>query len=164
MDRLQNPIENVTWIDVNRLKVNDYNPNKVLKNEMRLLELSISKNGWIQPILINQDYEIIDGFHRATIAKTSKVIGSFVPCCILDAPKPDQMLLTIRMNRAKGQHMAFKMHEVITRLHDEYDYSIDEIAKQIGASHEEINLLLQENVFKKLDIENHEYSKAWIPK
>ena len=74
------------------------------------------------------------------------------------------MLLTIRMNRAKGQHMAFKMHEVITRLHDEYDYSIDEIAKQIGASHEEINLLLQENVFKKLDIENHEYSKAWIPK
>lgn len=164
MDRLENPIENVVWVDVSKLKMNDYNPNKVLRSEMILLELSITRNGWIQPILITEDYEIIDGFHRATLAKTSKKIRPFVPCCVMKVTKPEQMLLTIRMNRAKGQHVAFKMHHVVTRLHNEYNYSEKELALAIGTSLGEIKLLLQDNVFKKLDVEKHEYSKAWIPK
>ena len=68
------------------------------------------------------------------------------------------------MNRAKGQHVAFKMHHVVTRLHNEYNYSEKELALAIGTSLGEIKLLLQDNVFKKLDVEKHEYSKAWIPK
>ena len=80
MDRLENPIENVVWVDVSKLKMNDYNPNKVLRSEMILLELSITRNGWIQPILITEDYEIIDGFHRATLAKTSKKQGERSTC------------------------------------------------------------------------------------
>ena len=58
------PISRVEWIDVRELNANDYNPNVVLNKELSLLEFSILKNGWIQPILINSDNTIIDGYHR----------------------------------------------------------------------------------------------------
>ena len=45
------PISKVTWINVDNLKSNNYNPNVVLNQELKLLEFSILKNGWIQPIL-----------------------------------------------------------------------------------------------------------------
>ena len=61
----EEPITNVEWIEVDQLNANDYNPNVVLNKELKLLELSLMTNGWIQPILINKDKTIIDGFHRS---------------------------------------------------------------------------------------------------
>ena len=54
--------------------------------------------------------------------------------------------------------------KLIKKSVDEFDLPIDYIAENIGATKQEIELLLMDNVFKKLDIENHKYSKAWIPK
>lgn len=165
---VEQPINNIQWVDVEDLNANEYNPNVVQSAEMKLLELSIVRNGWIHPIIINKDMTIIDGFHRSTLAKTSKKIqgisGRKVPAVILDLTEAERMLLTIRINRAKGSHVAFRMADIVKKLIHEYDYSPKEVAKQIGANKEEIDLLLQEDIFKKLDIENHTYSKAWIPK
>ena len=61
---LNDPINNVEWVEVAKIKSNDYNPNVVLNQELKLLEFSIMTNGWIQPILVTKDYTIIDGFHR----------------------------------------------------------------------------------------------------
>ena len=84
----EDPISNIKWISVDSLKANDYNPNVVLNKELKLLELSIMKNGWIQPILINRDYTIIDGFHRSYLTKNSKPLqnkySNKVPCVIID--------------------------------------------------------------------------------
>lgn len=163
-DRYASPLSNITWVDVNRLNANDYNPNHVYGPEMKLLELSILKHGWIQPILISGDYQIIDGFHRATLARTSNKIPAFVPCCIMDLNEPERMLLTVRINRAKGQHIALKMHDLLEKLVKDHGYSEEEIGVQIGATKDEVKLLLQDNVFTKLKIRDHIYSKAWIPK
>lgn len=86
-----------------------------------------------------------------------------VPIVALDLTEPERMLLTIRINRAKGTHQAIKMHEIITTLHHTHHYTIKEIAQSIGANKDEIELLLKENVFKALNVENHQFSKAWIP-
>ena len=169
MDLSEMPISNIEWIDVNLLKANDYNPNVVLKREMNLLKLSIIRNGWIQPILINKDYEIIDGYHRVSAVRMDKQLMEFtdgkVPCAILDLDEPSRMLLTIRINRAKGNHVAFKMHEVIDKLVNEYGISVKRICKEIGATNKEVQLLLQENIFTQKGFnEESVYSKAWIPK
>lgn len=163
------PISNISWIDVEELKANDYNPNVVLKREMNLLKLSIIRNGWIQPILINKDYEIIDGYHRVSAVRMDKQLRDFtngkVPCAVLDLDEPSRMLLTIRINRAKGNHVAFKMHDVITTLVNDYNVSIKRICKEIGATPNEVKLLLQENIFAEKGINDEStYSKAWIPK
>jgi len=57
-------IMNVQLIDRDKLKPNDYNPNKVLRQNLDLLVRSIMTNGWTQPIVCRPDYTIIDGFHR----------------------------------------------------------------------------------------------------
>ena len=162
------PISSVEWVDVEKLSANDYNPNVVYSKEMELLKFSILKNGWIQPILVTQDYVIIDGFHRASIAKVDKDVNAMtngkVPVVIMNLSEPDRMFLTIRINRAKGSHIAVKMSDIIKKLVNDYGININEICNQIGATKDEVELLLLDDVFKKFDITKEtKYSKAWVP-
>lgn len=161
------PISNVKWIPVDELKANDYNPNVVFSKEMELLKFSILTNGWIQPILVTQDYQIIDGYHRSCLAKdkeVNKMTNGLVPVVIMNLTEPERMLLTIRINRAKGSHIAIKMHDIIKKLIEEYGISKETIIKEIGATKDEIDILEMENIFKHFDFNKEsKYSKAWIP-
>lgn len=157
---MKHPIENIVWKNPQALNANDYNPNVVLKKEMQLLEFSLKKNGWIQPVLITKDNVIIDGFHRATLARLN---NWQVPCVVMDITEAERMLLTIRINRAKGSHVALKMADIVKELHHKHKYSVSKICEGIGADKSEIELLLLENVFEKKDTKNHVYSKAWYP-
>ena len=71
---MTDPIDKIEWRVANELNSNNYNPNVVFNKELKLLELSILKQGWIQPVLILEDGTIIDGFHRAKLAQDSKEI------------------------------------------------------------------------------------------
>lgn len=164
----QHPISRVEWVKATQLSANDYNPNQVQATEMRLLAHSLVSTGWIQPILTDQFYEIIDGFHRATLARTDKQVialtNGVVPVVRLELSTAERMMLTIRINRAKGTHMAFRMADIVKTLINELGLSYEDVMQGIGANRSEVELLMQESVFKKLDVENHAYSKAWYPK
>jgi len=161
----QDPISNVKWIEVEKLNANDYNPNVVLNKELKLLELSVLKNGWIQPILINNDNTIIDGFHRSYLSRNSKLLkekyNGKVPCVVMELSEAERMLLTIRINRAKGNHVAFKMHEIVKALVDKHEVSMEYIQESIGATKDEVELLYKDGVFDALNIKEHKYSRAW---
>ena len=58
MEDLLKPVKNVQIVDRDLLKPNDYNPNKVLEENLRLLEQSILTNGWTLPIVVRPDYVI----------------------------------------------------------------------------------------------------------
>lgn len=168
MEIKEMPISNVEWVDVEKLSANDYNPNVVFSKEMELLKFSLLTNGWIQPILVTQDYVIIDGFHRASLAKADKEVAAMtdgkVPVVIMQLTEPQRMLLTIRINRAKGSHIAVKMSDIIKALVNEHGMPVAEICKEIGATKDEIELLMMENVFKKHNVDKEsKYSKAWVP-
>lgn len=162
------PISTVTWVDVDKLTANDYNPNVVFTKEMELLKFSILRQGWIQPILVTQDFVIIDGFHRATLCKADEEVRALtdgkVPVVIMDLSEPERMLLTIRINRAKGSHIAVKMSDIIKTLVNEYGIPVKEICNEIGATKDEVDLLMMDNIFKKYNIDdNSKYSNAWVP-
>lgn len=115
MTKMEHPIDNVQWLPVEKLNANSYNPNHVYGNELKLLENSILSTGWIQPILVAEvdgGYEIIDGFHRVHLTKTSSRIFDMtngeVPCTVLSISKAERIMLTIRINRAKGAHIALR--------------------------------------------------------
>lgn len=154
------PIENITWVDPNTLTANDYNPNIVFTKEMQLLEFSMKRQGWIQPLLITKDLTIIDGFHRHTIAKRN---GWLVPCAILDIDDVERRLLTIRINRAKGSHIAVKMSDIIKGLLAD-GVTSERIAQEIGGDKAEVELLSRESVFEKFDLDGHEYTRSWVPR
>ena len=169
MEVTDHPVNNIQWIPVDKLDANDYNPNHVFKNELKLIKFSIMKNGWIQPVLITPNYKIIDGFHRCTIAKVDKEVYELtdgkVPCVVMDMNEPERMLLTIRINRAKGSHSAYKMHEVITTLIEDYNIPVKTVCTELGMDKTEVDLLLEKNMFSKLKIdENTKFNQAWIPK
>lgn len=65
---LYKPLSTLKWVDRELLRPNDYNPNKVPKENLKLLMQSIIVNGWTLPIVVRPDYTIIDGFHRWTVA------------------------------------------------------------------------------------------------
>jgi ParB-like chromosome segregation protein Spo0J len=161
------PVENIQWIDCDQLVANHYNPNRVMNAEMNLIERSILRTGWIQPILVNKNNVIIDGFHRWTLSRLStqlrdKYHGK-VPCAVLDVSDAEAMIITVRINRAKGTHLAFRMSDYIKELITTHKIPQDELAKEIGATFDEVDLLMRSDMFAKKDIQNWAYSEAWFP-
>ena len=164
---MADPIERIEWRLAATLNANGWNPNLMHGPEMQLLERSILRTGWVQPILITTEGTIIDGFHRCALARNSPAMleaySGRVPCAVLDIELPEAMVLTVRMNRAKGVHVALRMAELVHRLVNDYHMPPEQLAIDIGATMAEVNLLLQDGVFKAKQIAEHKYSKAWYP-
>lgn len=164
---MSDPIESIEWREAASLNANDYNPNVVMNQELRLLEFSILRQGWVQPVLVTEDGTIIDGFHRAMLARDSKAIKEKYrgkcPCVVLPLTRAEAMMLTIRINRAKGSHVAFRMSEIVRELIDEHGLDPQQVGQEIGANKDEVDLLYKEGVFEARDIKNYRYSKAWYP-
>ena len=165
---MNHPIDNIEWVPTSELHANDYNPNMVFNQELRLLEHSILASGWIQPVLVQQSKrEIIDGYHRwwltSTRPKLAALTDGKVPVAWMELTDAQRMCLTIRINRAKGSHVAVKMSEIVKKLVRDYAMTPEEICKELGATKDEVELLLMDGVFEALDIKAHKYSQAWVP-
>lgn len=162
------PLEQIQWLHHSKLTANNYNPNVVFTPELKLLERSILLSGWVQPVLAAKDMTIIDGFHRWRLSRDSEAMhrrwGGLLPVAVLDVDRAHAMILTVRMNRAKGSHIAVRMHEMVRELIDTHKLDKQELAGEIGATPEEIDLLYQEGVFTHKNIANYKYSKSWVPK
>ena len=135
------PLETLQWVERERLKANDYNPNKVSKDNLELLKQSIMANGWTMPIVVRKDYTIIDGFHRWTVSgqePLKSMLGGKVPVVIVEhADRDGDIYGTITHNRARGVHLLEPMKKIIKELLDE-GKSVNEIGKQLGMKPEEI--------------------------
>jgi len=165
------PVDRILWVPVDIVQANDYNPNSVASIEMELLYVSISHDGYTQPIVTVYDkelgkYIIVDGFHRYFIAKTkadiSKRINGRIPIVVIDKDITERMASTVRHNRARGKHMVTGMSNLVFQMLDN-GMSEAEICQELGMQPEEVLKLKHITGFSKL-FENAEYSKAWMTK
>ena len=170
MDNLLKPVSNVQIVDRNMLKPNDYNPNKVTEENLKLLMQSIITNGWTLPIVVRPDYTIIDGFHRWTVSGREpllSMLGGKVPVVIVEHQSHDEDIYgTITHNRARGTHLLEPMKKIVQELL-ESGKDVQEISKQLGMKPEEIFRLSdfsREDFLKILIGGQKEYSKAYIVK
>ena len=90
------PIHQVEWIPIEKVHANDYNPNSVATQEMKLLYRSVKADGYTQPVVTIYDekkdrYVIVDGFHRYSIMRRFKDIYAScegkLPCVVLHGKK-----------------------------------------------------------------------------
>lgn len=162
------PVDHVQWVPLAKIEANDYNPNSVAPNEMRLLHTSISHDGYTQPVVAIHDkerdvYVIVDGFHRFTTCRTNADIQAMtkghVPMVVIDKPINDRMASTIRHNRARGKHSVDGMGEMIFNMLEGGWKDLD-ICNEIGVTPEELIRLKHVTGFSK-QFENAEYKKAW---
>ncbi|WP_198428778.1 ParB N-terminal domain-containing protein [Nocardia bovistercoris] len=164
----ENPIDHIQWIPADTLDPNVWNPNRVHKPELRLLERSLLSTGWIQPLMVSRERIIIDGFHRWRLSQDSAAVRKRwrgrVPVAVLDVDRPTAMLMTIRINRAKGTHAAIEMSAIVRELLETHHMDPAQIAQEIGGTRAEVDLLAQEDVFAARGINKWAYSPAWYPK
>lgn len=163
MDKLWNPLKNLQWVERKELVPNDYNPNRVSKQNLELLTTSIFVNGFTLPIVCRPDMTIIDGFHRYTVfGEGWTYIPKFsdeewvklgydtsrktlferaegkVPVVVVS--QLDESLYvygTVTHNRARGVHLLEPMKAIVQRLIRE-GKSIKEIGQQLGMKPEEV--------------------------
>lgn len=160
------PLNSLKWIDRDTLKPNNYNPNKVSKENLKLLTQSIITNGWTLPIVVRPDYTIIDGFHRWTVAgeePLKKILGGKVPIVIVaHTDESEDMYGTVTHNRARGTHLLEPMKAIVKKLLDE-GKPTSEICKQLGMKPEEVFRLsdfTKEDFLKMMTKNTVGYNKA----
>lgn len=135
------PLSSLQWVDRKLLRPNDYNPNKVSRDNLNLLVQSILANGWTLPIVVRPDFTIIDGFHRWTVAGEEPLyskLGGKVPVVIVKHDdEAGDMYGTITHNRARGTHLLEPMKAIVKKLLGE-GKTVKEISKQLGMKPEEV--------------------------
>lgn len=166
MDNIKAPLSTLQWVDRAKVKPNDYNPNKVSKQNLDLLKQSILTNGWTLPIVVRPDYTIIDGFHRWTVAgeePLKSMLGGMVPVVIVEhKDKAGNMYGTVTHNRARGTHLLGPMKAIVKELLND-GKTVEEIGKQLGMRPEEIFRLSEfskEDFLKMMINSEKSYSKA----
>lgn len=161
------PVDCVLW--VKDIHANDYNPNTVAPPEMRLLERSISEDGYTQPIVswLEEDRrEVVDGFHRHRVGMESPVvrerIHGYLPVTTINVDRQDRgdrIAATIRHNRARGKHRVDSMSDIVVEL-KRRNWSDRKIGMELGMDPDEVLRLSQISGLAEM-FADRSFSEAW---
>lgn len=164
------PVDLVLWVPSSDVEANDYNPNTVAAPEMRLLEHSIHRDGYTQPVVTwegeDERREVVDGFHRREVAQKSggvrERLGGFLPVTTIRGDREgrnDRIAATIRHNRARGKHQVHGMSDIVVEL-AKRNWSDKRIAKELGMEPDEVLRLKQVSGLAEI-FSDKEFSEAW---
>lgn len=166
----KSPVYNVIAVPIEKVKPNNYNPNKVAPTEMKLLYESIKEDGYTMPVVcyyskVKDYYLIVDGFHRYQIMLDYPDIyereHGLLPVSVINKPLDKRMASTVRHNRARGSHDVDLMSNIIKELH-ELGRSDEWISKHLGMDKDEILRLKQITGIAAL-FRDVKFGQAWQP-
>ncbi|WP_273328062.1 nucleoid occlusion protein [Vallitalea guaymasensis] len=152
---------NVTFISVNNIRPNPYQPRRVF-DKLMLDELanSIKEFGIMQPISVrrinDEYYELIAGERRL---RASKLAGlTEIPAIVIDVNDKDSAVIALVENLQRENLNYIEEAEGYYNLISDYDLTQDEVAKQVGKSQSTIanklRLLKLSNNVKKVLLDN----------
>lgn len=164
---LPHPALCVQLVPVESVHGNDYNPNKVAPPEMRLLHLSIAKDGLTMPVVVADDSDgsqvVVDGFHRTTIVKTKADVrestGGYLPVVRLNKGVEDRITATVRHNMARGSHQVELTAKLVTALR-KHNWSNARIGQELGMDPDEVLRLKQITGLAEA-FADQSFSRAW---
>jgi hypothetical protein len=164
----KNPVGNVIWVPISEVVANDYNPNIVAAQELKLLSISILHDGYTQPVVTIFDkkqkkYVIVDGYHRYFVMKTNKKVaeltGGLLPIVVLKKDINDRMASTIRHNRARGKHTINGMSQLVFNM-VENGWDDLKICNELGLEADELLRLKHMTGVASL-FKDKDYAKSW---
>lgn len=165
---LPHPALGIQLVAADSVKGNDYNPNKVAPPEMRLLQLSIAKDGLTMPVVVADDAEsgehvVVDGFHRTTVCKNVKTVreslAGYLPVVKLNKSIEDRITSTVRHNMARGTHQVELSAKLVTAL-KKHNWTNERIGKELGMDPDEVLRLKQITGLAEA-FADKEFSRAW---
>ncbi|MEG6507101.1 ParB/RepB/Spo0J family partition protein [Nitratidesulfovibrio sp. 1201_IL3209] len=164
---LPHPAARPQLIPVEKVKGNDYNPNKVAPPEMRLLRLSMAKDGQTMPVVVAVDrkglFQVVDGFHRRNVAKNAPEVRDSLKGYLfvveLNKSLEDRITSTVRHNAARGSHKVELTAKLVTTL-KKHNWSNERIGMELGMDPDEVLRLKQVTGLAEA-FKDEEFSKAW---
>ncbi len=163
---IPHPVTCPQLVRVEQVRGNEYNPNKVAPPEMRLLTLSIEKDGLTMPVVVADDkkgWVVVDGFHRRQVVKTKanvrQSLGGYLPIVRLNKNLEDRITSTVRHNMARGAHQVELTAKLVTLLR-RHNWTNERIGKELGMDPDEVLRLKQMQGLAEA-FSNREFSRAW---
>lgn len=125
----------VTMLPVIQISTNQFQPRKKFDTaQLQSLSESIEQNGILQPLTVRRitpiSYELISGERRLRAAVLAGM--SFVPCIIIHCSECQSAVYTIIENLQREDLTYFEEAEALRLLIDEYSFTQERIAQQIG--------------------------------
>jgi ParB-like chromosome segregation protein Spo0J len=118
-----------------------------------------------EKLRVEQVGEIVDGFHRYTLASRDPDIQAasegLAPMVYVDIDDCHQMAATVRHNRARGQHGVLAMGKILRDMR-ERGMSDAEIRSELGMEQEEVERLTELRGSPTTAGRDH-FGKAWKP-
>jgi len=131
---------------IETIRPNDYNPNRIPESKFKSLVKNFKRFGYVQPILIDQDGTIIDGYHRWMAAKEC---GYKELECVIFKKKEDikeyRKILTLAMNNLRGENDEGLLIEIIEEVNR--SLQIDDIADLTGFEEKYLEKLLKQGKY-----------------
>lgn len=149
----EQPVDCVLWVRDEAVAANNYNPNHLAVAETRLLQHSLERDGFTQPLVVSekgqQHYEIVDGAHRRQLCRSrqalKKTLHGYLPVtCLPENGRASHLATTVRHNRARGRYHAGAASELIRELSG-HGWTDNKIAVELGMSAEEVQKMKQLN-------------------
>lgn len=166
---INHPVLNVQLVKADQVQGNDYNPNKVAPPEMKLLKLSIKKDGVTMPVVVadqsnkKKPYVVVDGFHRTTVIQSDKEVNEslhgYVPVSKLNKSIEDRITSTVRHNMARGTHQVELSAKLVAML-KKHNWTNARIGMELGMDADEVLRLKQITGLAEL-FKDREFSKSW---
>lgn len=150
MLEMDDPVLAVKLVEVENIQGNDYNPNKVAPPEMRLLELSMAKDGITMPVVAAQNdkghYVVVDGFHRLKVmrkrARKDESEQIYVPVVELNKSIAERIAATVRHNMARGSHQT-ELSARLVALLKKHNWTDEKVSRELGMDNDEVLRLKQ---------------------
>lgn len=164
---MPHPAARPQLVRVDKVKGNDYNPNKVAPPEMRLLRLSMAKDGQTMPVVVADDgkgvYQVVDGFHRKNVAKNCpevrEALAGHLFVVELNKSLEDRITSTVRHNMARGSHKVELTAKLVSTLKN-HNWSNERIGRELGMDPDEVLRLKQVTGLAEA-FKDREFSQAW---
>jgi len=150
-------VPGAVMVPIERIEPNPDNPRQVMdETAMENLAASISERGLLQPLVVRRDgarpghYVVIAGSRRLLAARlvhgdpdeAVRARAAHLPCIVKDLSDNDAFADALLENLARADLSRAEMMDALLRLHTEYGWSGNKIAKRTGRSQGDVSELL----------------------
>jgi len=129
-------------IKISELKPAPYNPRKIKKEELKKLEDSMDKFGYIDPIIYNKRTgHVVGGHQRLSVISSKLSPDSEIDVSVVDLDEFQEKTLNIALNRITGMWDDEKLEQLLQNIRE---YNTD-MLKYTGYDESEITKILKLN-------------------
>ena len=93
---------NISKIAISKITFDETNPNVLTNEQMKSLKLVMEKFGFLAPVVLNKDLQVVDGEHRVRVYQ--ELGKKTIPAYVIDVNNINKKMLRQLMNKLRGEH------------------------------------------------------------